>query len=141
MSNDLNIDYVQRFLKHYQFISQFKSNLPNNKQSFFEIGPGGSLSNFYTAKQLGFNEYYAYDGIKHNVFGSYSKNLYQIIKKKFDYDVEPSKDLYFYNNFTNLNNFKFNFTYSWGVLEHVDDLDKLFKLYRVTVKKMLYIYM
>ena len=135
MSNDLNTDYIQRFYKHYQFINLFKSNLPNNKQSFFEIGPGGSLSNFYTAKHLGFNEYYAYDGIKHNVFGPYSKNLYQLIKKKFNFKVEPTKDLYFYKSLENLNNLKFNFIYSWGVLEHVDDLDKLFKFLKDTSEK------
>ena len=131
MSNDLDLDFRERFKKHYDFISLFNDNInETNKNTFFELGPGGSLSNFYTSKLMGFKNYYAYDGIKHNVFGSYANILYRILRTKNNIDYMPNKSNYFHTNLSSVKLNNFDFFYSWGVLEHVNNLDKMFEFFQ-----------
>lgn len=129
MSSDLLIDYNERFLKHFKLISIYNKNTFSFKRNFFELGPGGSLSNFYTSKKLGFKNYYSYDAIKHNVFGSYANELYNFIKKENNISYNPSTLNYNHTDLIFDESLKFDFFYSWGVMEHVDDLNKMFEFF------------
>lgn len=136
MSNVLDIDFNERFQKHLDFISLFKNNFNHlDKNNFLELGPGGSLSNFYTSKIMGFKNYYAYDGIKHDVFGNYANSLYNVLKNKNNIELTPSYSNYFHTDLSSINLSKIDFFYSWGVLEHVDDLDKMFEFFHKNSSK------
>lgn len=149
MSWNLDADLYERGIKHYRLLLNINDTLiplEFGGSRVVELGPGGSLLNGFVFRRFGASNYCGVDAFGSDVFGSYPMELY----KRFVNleEMSPRRDLLMGDLATVgdsdgpikywadggldgalrrgiVSSGTVDFIYSYGVLEHVDDVKKL----------------
>lgn len=155
VSGIIKSDFYDKGIKHFNLINEtLIQNAPHLRKSrFLELGPGGTLLNGLMLTHYGWKEYYAVDAFPSEVWSKYPQLLYNYyinhLSKKNDRlrankilrsSMKSKGPLFYFSKggldgevfASKIKNNSFDFIYSWGVLEHVENpkdiFDKCFSL-------------